>query len=309
MLPFFADHRLAEITVQEVDKYKVAKANERTAIEAAREAAKSRGERFSNRGLSNATINQTVRYLAQILETAVEYELITSNPATGRRRRLKTSAPARPWVEPEQLMTFLESANGIGRVLLAVLAGGGLRIGECLALRWKNVDLGTGTLYVTDAKTPKGIREVHLTPAIRDELALWEGDAKYAGPDDYVIHTATGRRHNPSNLRRDVVAPVLKAANIKLESVGISPIGRVTFHGLRRSYASLRCACGDDVRYTADQLGHEDARFTLRVYAQATKRRDRMAKPQRDAYDRAVEWAAMGSSLDFPVPSKVVAAA
>ena len=102
---------------------------------------------------------------------------------------------------------------------------------------------------------------------------------------------------------------MLKAANIKLESVGISPIGRVTFHGLRRSYASLRCACGDDVRYTADQLGHEDARFTLRVYAQATKRRDRMAKPQRDAYDRAVEWAAMGSSLDFPVPSKVVAAA
>src|SRR5690242_728235 len=31
------------------------------------------------------------------------------------------------------------------------------------------------------------------------------------------------------------------------------------------------------------QLGHEDPRFTLRVYAQATSRRDRMAKPQRDA--------------------------
>jgi hypothetical protein len=44
---------------------------------------------------------------------------------------------------------------------------------------------------------------------------------------------------------------------------------------LRRSYASLRCACGDDVRYTADQLGHEDPRFTLAVYAKATKRRNR----------------------------------
>jgi integrase len=40
-------------------------------------------------------------------------------------------------------------------VLLALLAGSGLRIGEALALRWRDVDLGTGTLYVRDAKTPK----------------------------------------------------------------------------------------------------------------------------------------------------------
>jgi hypothetical protein len=42
-----------------------------------------------------------------------------------------------------------------------------------------------------------------------------------------------------------------------------------------------------------DQLGDEDPRFTLRVYAQATKRRDRLAKPQREAFDRAIEWALM----------------
>ena len=62
------------------------------------------------------------------------------------------------------------------------------------------------------------------------------------------------------------------------------------------------CACGDDVRYTADQLGHEDPRFTLRVYSQAVKRRDRLAKPQREAFDRAIEWAAMGSSDDLTLP-------
>ena len=77
----------------------------------------------------------------------------------------------------------------------------------------------------------------------------------------------------------------------------------MTFHSLRRTYASLRCACGDDVRYTADQLGHEDARFTLRVYAQATKRRDRLAKTQRDAYDAAIEWALMGTGDDLTVPT------
>ena len=90
---------------------------------------------------------------------------------------------------------------------------------------------------------------------------------------------------------------------MKLEELGIAPVGAITFHSLRRTYASLRCVCGDDIRYTADQLGHEDPRFTLRVYAQASKRRDRLAKPQRDGFDRAVEWAAMGSSVDLTVPT------
>jgi hypothetical protein len=56
-------------------------------------------------------------------------------------------------------------------------------------------------------------------------------------------------------------------------------------------------------RYTADQLGHEDPRFTLRVYAQATKRRDPLAKPQLEAFDAAIEWAQMGTSEPLAVPS------
>jgi integrase len=123
------------------------------------------------------------------------------------------------------------------------------------------------------------------------------------GAGDFVIATSTGRKHNPSNLRRDVLAKTVEAANVRLEAAGIAPIGPLTFHGLRRTYASLRCVCGDDVRYTADQLGHEDPRFTLRCYAQASKRRDRMARPQREAFDAAIEWAAMGSNEPLTVPS------
>src|SRR4051794_4423714 len=106
-------------------------------------------------------------------------------------KRLKATRPARPWAEPEQLMAFLESSSGVGRVLLAVLAGAGLRIGEALSLKWQNVDLGTGPLYVVDAKTPKGIHEVHLTPAVREELALWRAEAEHTAPADFVINTST----------------------------------------------------------------------------------------------------------------------
>jgi integrase len=292
LLPRFADYRLSAITAQEIDRYKVAKAAERSEIEKRREAAEARGERFGERGLSNSSINHTLRHLSQVLEAATEYGLIDSNPATGRRRRLKASKPARPWVEPEQLPSLLDAGRGNGKLLLEILAGAGLRIGEALALRWPHVDLGTGTLHVVAAKTEKGVREVHLTPALREALTLARVDSKTT-PDGLVIATSTGKKCSPSNLRRDVLAPAVKAANAELEKLGIARIGRVTFHSLRRTYASLRCACGDDVRYTADQLGHEDPRFTLRVYAQATKRRDRMAEPHRKQYDRALEWASM----------------
>lgn len=88
----------------------------------------------------------------------------------------------------------------------------------------------------------------------------------------------------------------IERANVELEKDGIAPIGPVTFHSLRRTAASLRCACGDDVAYAAAQLGHEDARFTLRVYAQAVKRRERLSGAHLRAFERALEWAQMGTN-------------
>lgn len=297
LLPFFQHHLLTEITAQEIDRYKIAKAQERQRLDEAR----AKGEKVRERGLSNNSINHTLSDLAQVLECACEYALIETNPASGKRRRLKSTRPSRPWVEPEQLPALLDAAKvdgkaGVGRVRLGVLAGAGLRIGEALALRWRHVDLPTGTLHIVRAKTAAGVRSVDLTAALREELVLWRAATQHGEPDDYVLSTSTGRKQNPSNLRRDVLAPAVEAANAKLAKDGIAPLEAITFHSLRRTYASLRCACGDDVRYTAGQLGHEDPRFTLKTYTQATKRRERMSGPHLKAYDRALEWAQMGTN-------------
>ena len=67
----------------------------------------------------------------------------------------------------------------------------------------------------------------------------------------------------------------IKRANVELERAGWDPIPEgVTFHSLRRSYASLMAEAGADPAYTMKQIGHRKAAFTLEIYTDAKTRRD-----------------------------------
>ena len=83
---------------------------------------------------------------------------------------------------------------------------------------------------------------------------------------------------------------------MKLAELQIAPIGKLSPHGLRHTYASLRSACGDPPAYTSKQIGHADVRFTLNVYTHAGEHRKQLSETAREQYDRALEWAGMGSN-------------
>jgi hypothetical protein len=55
-----------------------------------------------------------------------------------------------------------------------------------------------------------------------------------------------------------------------------------------------RFALGDDPVYVAEQMGHEDGAFSMRVYARAVRRRERLTGAALREFDRALEWAEMG---------------
>jgi integrase len=287
LLPWFADFRLNEITKRDVDEYKVHKAAEGV--------------------LGHNQINKTLTRLSQVLALAEEYELIAGNPATGKRRRLPRTRPRRGWVRPEQLMSLLEAAEdflgGRGRPLLATMAGaGGLRVGELTSLQRRQINIPRASLELEQAKTEAGVRVVDLTPALRDELAVWLDRSPHKGPTDLVFPTLSGKPDNRNNVKRFLTKTVQRA-NKRLAELGLDPIEHVTPHGLRRTYASLRHAVGDDVAYTSAQLGHESPDFTLRVYVQETKRRERLTDAERREYDRALEWAEMGTNDVIPLPA------
>jgi integrase len=138
---------------------------------------------------------------------------------------------------------------------------------------------------------------VDLPIGLREELATWRATSPRTGVSDpvFVSRARNGQhaRQTPRNVQARLRTAV-KAANEALAEVGIEPIGAVTPHSLRRTYASLRAAMRDDPVYIAEQLGHRDARFTFRVYQRAAKRRGRLVGEHLAAYDRALEWAGNG---------------
>jgi integrase len=105
-----------------------------------------------------------------------------------------------------------------------------------------------------------------------------------------------GTRQTPDNVGRRLKSAISKA-NIELEKGGIAPISeRVSPHSLRRTYASLRYACGDDPVYVTEQGGWADPSFPIRVYAKAVKRRERLSGAHREERPSARD-----TLLDNPV--------
>lgn len=272
LLPFFARHRLSQITVEEVDRYRKAKVAER--------------------GLSAASINKTLTRLGQILDQADEYGLITRNPlrVNPRNRKLKASKPAAVWLDrADQVEALLDAASELDqrasagrrhvprRVMLATLVFGGLRLGELLSLRWRDLDLAAGRLYVAGtpnargnrrAKTEAGMRHVELLPALRETLATYRADRPDAQPDDLLFPTSTGQRFGRDNVRNRIFAPAVKLADERRSAAGLPPLPEdLTPHKLRHTAISLWFANGWELPRVMGNAGHADTAVTLRIYA------------------------------------------
>src|SRR5947209_3013202 len=249
LLPYFKDIALTDINIATVDAYKAAKLRE---------------ER-----LGGESINKTLALLSAILEAAEERELISRNPARGRRRRVRSTKPNRSYLDTaEQIEALLDAAGELDqqarpdrrhvlrRMMLATLTFAGLRIGELLDLRWREVDLATGRLRVGEAKTEAGRRYVMLRPALLVELKALKADTAPSS-DDYVFPTSTGRRQTAENVRNRVLAKAVNGANEHLAERGAPPLPeRLTPHSLRRTFASLLYAIGETPPTVMAEMGH-----------------------------------------------------
>lgn len=277
LLPFFGRYTLREINARVINHYKAEKVADRKEIDEAHE----HGKRLDERGLSNRTINKTLTRLGQILDAALEDDLIEHNPMRGKVAKLRESKPMRTRMQGEQVQVLLRVAGRNRALLATAIMAGGLRVSELTHLRWRDVDTKEGVLRVEVSKTDAGHRTVAIEQEVAKLLAEHKLAAKWSRGDDFVFPGRNrGKPRERNSVRTRVLYPAIERANEVLAKEGRAPIpDGVTFHSLRRTYAALRAELGEHPAITAAQIGHTTARMTLDVYTDVTgvRPRTRMA--------------------------------
>jgi len=256
LLPFFAEMLISEIDVDAVDRYREEKVIEREQVRRATAAGSplldKRGQRRV--AMSNESINKTLVMLANVLDSPVERGGLKTNPARGKRRRLKAQRPARRVLEPDDLVELLAVAGQMDRHLrrdrqigrrpmIAVMAKTGLRVTELCQLRWRAVDVHHERLIIEQAKTDAGVRQVDLTLDVIDEINSWRAERGPVELDGFVFATASGKPRNKDNVRT-VLSRVVARANEQRKARGQAALPPVVPHTLRRTYISLMLEAG-----------------------------------------------------------------
>jgi integrase len=193
--------------------------------------------------------------------------------------------PSRPAIGEEEIAARARD-DAQDAELVRVAAYAGLRRGELVALRWRDVDFteqkilvrralsGEAEVRSTKSRRP---REVPLPDQAAAALHRLRLRGEFTGPDDYVFANRFGRRLDPSALRRRYERA--------RDAAGLEPL---RFHDLRHTYGSLLVAGGIDLPSVKAAMGH--ARIT-------TTERYLHARPASELAERfthalAASWAA-----------------
>ncbi len=218
------------------------------------------------KGLSVKMVRNINQMISSALNCAVEQRLIPSNPTKGcvlpklERKEMKI-------LPPESLGTFFEEArrSGVFELYYIDLATG-LRRGELLGLKWSDVDLEKGIIYVrrqilrqngevveAPLKTKNSYRNIAIGV---DAIKVLKGMEQ---KDEYVFPSPYGGPMSPDSVLH-MLQRVLKRAGLE----------RIRFHDLRHTFSVLALQNGVDVKTLSAMLGHYSVGFTLDTYAHVT---------------------------------------
>ena len=149
-----------------------------------------------------------------------------------------------------------------------LLIGSGMRIGEVIALNKSDFNghsVKVNKQFTADElklspKTAKSNRTVYLFPVLAEVLR--EHIKRLPNNTELLFPNEAGGYINPSNFRKRVWQPLLKATGIDY---------RVRLHDIRGSYIDLILSSGLSGKFAQAQAGHEDSSTTYNIYAQNNK--------------------------------------
>ena len=220
-----------------------------------------------------------------------EVPMLARNPAVKARpptaREANAAAPEmHPW-DAGQLRRFLDWARDHSHMHAAwyVAAYTGVRRGELLALRWRDVDLDAGTISVRRSvgivrvKGRKGIlregptktckpRVIDIDPATVAVLRGWKRERgamalALARNDSVVFGNREGQSRQPERVSHLFREQQARCARMLGED---APPG-IRLHDLRHSHATILLRDRENVKVVSERLGHANVSVTLNTYS------------------------------------------
>jgi integrase len=224
------------------------------------------------RGVSARSVVRQLMVAGQVFGHAVRRHGLASNPARAEavpRPRVKYDRSRFAVLAPAQVRAVAAAMPGQhGRAAVLVAAWTGVRKGELIELRWRDVLWGDQRLHVRrayspdeDVKTTKG-GHGRSVPMIPDLVALLDGLSRRdhsTGDDDLVLVNERGGRLCGHTLTRQFYA-ALRAAGLGHLREADPPL---RFHDLRHTFATLAVKVKplSDVQALC---GHADISTTMR---------------------------------------------
>jgi integrase len=239
--------------------------------------------RAAARGLVSSSVSEVYGVLRQALKAAVRLGLLAQNPTDRTRRPRRERAEISPLTR-EEAQRFLRGVELHWLSPLFTLAlSTGMRIGELLALKWREVDLDVGRLSVVaslrweqgsaiygEPKSRHSRRQIALSPDVvarlrdhqlgqRLQRAMVERQAGAVWQGDRFDAVFCGELGFP--LREDRVRAQFYEA---LDACGIR---RIRFHDLRHTCATLLLLQRVNPKIVSELLGHSSVSITLDIYS------------------------------------------
>ena len=232
-------------------------------------------------GLSPWTVRKHHVTLREALSHALKWGLVSKNVTLA----VDPPKPPRPEaraLDGDDAQYILTSAQGtIWHPIFHLALYTGMRRGEILGLRWKDVDLNLSVLYIAQAmqqlddgrviiqepKTPNSRRSVALSPVAaislrshreRQEVDFLTVERPFT-PQTLVFERADGTTPVPDSVTHAFTRYAQKAG-----------VHGVHLHNLRHTHASLMLKAGVHPKIVSERLGHSSVAFTLDTYSHVT---------------------------------------
>jgi integrase len=256
ILPELGDFEVAGLTTEQLERWRAG-----IARSPARIRTKS-GEKQRYRGFARgddqgrrrqSTANRTFTILKAALNRAWQQGKVPSDAAWRRLKPFEDVDTARVrYLTITEAIRLINAANPEFRPLVQAALQTGARYGELTRLQAHDFNLDVGTVMIRHSKRGKP-RHVVLTD---EGLALFKSLAAGRSGNELLFRKANGAPWDTSHQAR----PMIEAC----ERAKINP--RISFHGLRHTWASLAVMNGVPLLVVGKNLGHADTRMVEKHY-------------------------------------------